>query len=495
MRRFAWALLLCIGGAAVGQQPAVVVKPQPFHGVLTNPGIGFTTFQRFNGDALNAGTKWTEGFPIDYQPFHGKLQAENFPDTTVAYFRIYWRFIEPEKGMYHWEVIDKAIQTARERHQTLMLRIAPYGTDAKSDVPAWYREITGEVYGKPVAEKYYAPWFTPVPVGKPGTPNEKNWAVNPMNPAYAQYFGALIRELGKRYDGDPDLDLVDISIVGAWGEGAGTPLLTKHTRNALMDSYLDTFHKTPLVIQPTDRRTVEYALSKANVGWRADCLGDMGGFSKQWNIEDAIPQQVIGYGLADAWKKAPVSMEACWVMQTWKDKGWDLGSIMKESLQLHMSTFNAKSSAVPKAWQPQVNEWLKRMGYRFDLRRFTYPPVVGPNRKLEFTSWWENKGDAPCYRKFPFALRLKNAAGSAVMATGADIRTWMPGDNLYDGAVFIPANLPDGQYELDVAIVDPDTHKPKVKLAIEGMEPDGWYRLGNIQVQQSLPQSQSASTH
>ncbi|MGH9616063.1 MAG: beta-galactosidase, partial [Acidobacteriaceae bacterium] len=115
---------------AFEQQPPdiVVVKPKPFDGVLVNPGIGFTTFQRFNGDSLNSGTKWTEGFPIVYQPFHGSLQTPDFPMTSIAYFRIYWRFVEPEEGVYNWAMLDKALQTAHQRHQTLMLRIAPYGS-------------------------------------------------------------------------------------------------------------------------------------------------------------------------------------------------------------------------------------------------------------------------------------------------------------------------------------------------------------------------------
>jgi hypothetical protein len=30
----------------------------------------------------------------------------------------------------------------------------------------------------------------------------------------------MIRALGRRYDGHPDLESVDLAIVGAWGEGA-----------------------------------------------------------------------------------------------------------------------------------------------------------------------------------------------------------------------------------------------------------------------------------
>jgi len=145
MRHFRVALLLGFGLCAtlplIGQQSGpemVVVKPKPFDGVLVNPGIGFTTFQRFNGDTLNSGTKWTEGFPIEYQPSRGTLENKDFPETSIAYFRIYWRFIETEQGIYRWDIIDRALETARQRHQTLMLRIAPYGSTPDSDVPAWF---------------------------------------------------------------------------------------------------------------------------------------------------------------------------------------------------------------------------------------------------------------------------------------------------------------------------------------------------------------------
>jgi hypothetical protein len=31
-----------------------------------------------------------------------------------------------------------------------------------------------------------------------------------------------------------------------------------------------------------------------------------------------------------------------------------------------------------------------------------------------------------------------------------------------------------------VAILDPRTNEPAVRLAIEGLQPDGWYDLGEI---------------
>ncbi len=441
----------------------ITVRPKETDEVLINPGIGFTTFQRFNGDRLNQGLKWTEGYPIDYQPFTGTLTNENHPFTSIAYFRVYWRFVEPEAGRYRWELLDQALATARSRAQTLMLRIAPYGTGKDNDAPDWYRAlVTGQEIEKNLSEP--------------------KWRVHPENPLYLQHFGALIRALGARYDGHPDLELVDVSIVGAWGEGAGAERLTDHTRQALLDCYLDTFHQTPLVLQLQDPKASHYALGRRPVGWRVDCLGDMGGFSKTWShMNDYYPQTLIQTGLQEAWRRAPVTMEVCWVMQHWKDQGWDIDHIIDESLKWHISSFNAKSSPVPAEWWPQVNRWLKKMGYRFVLRKFTYPASVKPGGLLAFTSWWDNKGVAPCYRKFPLALRLRGPR-SETLLTDADLTTWLPGDNLFDSSVVVPSDLPAGAYELELGVLDPVSRQPKVKLAIEGRAEDGWYRLGPMRV-------------
>lgn len=377
---------------------------------------------------------------------------------------MYWKYIETEMGKYRWDLFDTALKTAHNRRQTLMIRIAPYGSSsgANDDVPDWYRKMVG-AYEDPL----------------PG----KGWRVDPEDPRYAKYFGAMVREFGKRYDGHPDLDSVDLSIVGYWGEGRGSDRLSGQTRAALMGAYLESFDKTPLMMLLIDEKTNKYGLSKKAVGWRADCLGDMGGFNPNWNhMMDVYPEGIINFGLRDAWEKAPVSLEVCWVMQQWLNNGWDVDYIIDQSLKWHISSFNAKSSPVPEAWWPQVNRWLKKMGYRFVLRKFTYPASVAPLGKLAFTTWWENKGVAPCYRRYPLALRLKNSGGATVLRTDADIRAWLPGDVVYDNAVFIPADQRAGEYELQVGLLDPETEQPKVQLAIAGKEPDGWYTLGKIRI-------------
>ena len=58
----------------------------------------------------------------------------------------------------------------------------------------------------------------------------------------------------------------------------------------------------------------------------------------------------------------------------------------------------------------------------------------------------------------------------------------MPGDIVYDNSVFIPHDMPAGTYDLQVSIVDRWKFEPRVDLAIEGREDDGWYQLGQINV-------------
>ena len=462
-----------------------VIRPQESDAVLKNPGIGFTTFQRFEGDPLNPGSTWTEGFPPVRAPQSADGEQDGrYPPSTIAYLRLYWRFVEPAREQFDWRVIDSALETAHRHGQTLMLRIAPYGVDEASDVPAWYRAETGEKLDK---ARPRADW----------TATRAKWMVDPENEAYARYFGEFIRRLGERYDGSPDLEAVDLSIVGAWGEGAGSDLLSDRTRRKLIRSYTERFRQTPLLLQPSDEKTVGETLASARqtpkhgeasgpaMGWRADCLGDMGGFSSSANtMTDFYPEAVVHNGLTELWKTAPVSMEACWVMQHWKEKGWDLQYIMEQSIKWHMSSFNAKSSAVPPEWKPQVDWWLKHMGYRFVLGRFAFTTVMDRSRVFTYRSWWENKGDAPPYRRYVPAVRFcaRNSAPTIVLLEG-DPRRWLPGDSVMDGTVRLPETLHDGEYTVEVALVDPATSRPAIQLAIRGSAPDGWFLLGTTRLE------------
>ena len=471
-----WLTLgVCADGIAQG---TVIVRPEETDEVFfNNPGKGFTTFQMFNGDNHKANQDVLSD--TDLTKFNNpakNLQNANYPQTSIAYFRIQWQALEPEQGKYQWDFIDGLLNLAHQRGQTLILRVSPYKWRASLDVPPWYRQMVGG--------------SSPDKRSANGFAHEK-WVVDPEDPRYAQYYSGLIRALATRYDGHPDLESIDVSLVGWAGEGGGTELLSDETMKALMDAYLESFKETPLVGLLHGKKSIAYAQSKANVGWRQDCLGDLGFWAKDQNgwthMYDYYPQTIIEYDMQDAWKTAPVQFEICGVFDRWKDReGYGLKEvqyIFDQSLKWHTSSFNAKSSRVPPEWQPLVNDWIRKMGYRFVLRRFTYPESVKVNQRLDFETWWENKGVAPIYRQFPLAIRFKNKREEKTFITRAHIPKWLPGDNVYNDAIFIPGDMKPGVYEIQLALVDPQTHKPKIMLAIEGRDNEGWYRVGEITVE------------
>ncbi|MBN9385835.1 MAG: DUF4832 domain-containing protein [Chitinophagaceae bacterium] len=462
----------------IEQGATTLVHPVETDEVLMNPGMGFSTFQMFNGDNIPVFHDVLN--EADLKDF-GKTASDtnnDHPSTTIAYFRIQWNFIEPSPGKYRWDFIDGLLNIAHRKHQTVMLRISPYRSDPDEpaqDVPAWYRKMVG--------------------------PNTKfataKWLVDPEDPRYAKYFGGMIRALGGRYDGHPDLESIDVSILGSAGEGGGTELLTEQTMKNLIDPYVESFKKTPLIALLHGQKQMEYLKSAAAnfPGWRQDCLGDLGFWAAEqhgWtHMYDYYPQTIIQYNMQDAWKKAPVSFEICGFFDTWNtgkdfmDHGYSdqqVKYIIDQSLKWHMSSFNGKSSPIPAKWDPLIGDWLKKMGYRFVLRRFSYPTVIENNGKLSFESWWENKGVAPCYKPYRLAIRLKNDQHTCTFTTHANIREWLPGDNTYNDAVFVD-QAPNGAYDLQLAIVDEQTLEPRIQLAIQGRQSDGWYSLGSIRIE------------
>src|SRR5215831_7129030 len=93
---------------AGAQRNVVVIRPKEISDVLVNPGMGITTFQRFNGQEPNPPLKWSEVGPVAKLP--QASSRPDFPDTSVSYCRWYWNVLEPQPGNFHWEIVDLALE-------------------------------------------------------------------------------------------------------------------------------------------------------------------------------------------------------------------------------------------------------------------------------------------------------------------------------------------------------------------------------------------------
>ena len=469
MKRKLWLpLLALLTTLSYAQRDTVIIRPQPIGDVLQNPNMGITTFNRFNGQALNPALEWSEIGPVEKLP--QAASKPDFPDTTIAYLRWYWNALEPERGKYRWDIIDLALEEARAHGQTLAIRLMPYSN--KDPLPAWYAS-TGARRANKATDKDGAIWQPDV-----------------SDPTYLKLWGALVAEAGRRYNGNPYLDSVDISSVGYWGEGWSSYMPAFPYQKALIDIWFDAFPNTTLLMNFDEPQALTYGTSRG-AGWRLDCLGDLRVKSDNPYFEpemlDVYPQQVVRAGVQDIWQTRPVSLEVCGTVSEWKRDHFDVNYILEQALRWHVTSVNLKSSPIPGDWKAEFDAFQKKMGYRLVLRRLEYPRSVIAGSMMPVHMWWLNAGVAPPYTNYPLAVQLRTAQDSAVIDVPVDVRKWLPGDAVFDGSLYVPETLPEGTYDFRVAMLDPRSGRPVVRFGNAGRDADGWYEEGQIQVKRPRP--------
>jgi len=427
--------------------PVVTVQPKEIHDILYNPGMGFADF----------------GFGYGNPP-----PPEQIPRQTVAYFRWSWADLEPVEGEYNFALVDRVIEQARAKGESLAFRI---DVESKAGSPQWL--LDKGVDNVPVEDSAF-PDFN--------------------NPIFLDYHERLLKAFGARYAGSPDIDHIDIGSVGCWGEwntaccqGVEAQCKqffpTEENQIKITDWYFTYFPNTPLVMLHGGQ--LEYAVSRGT-GWRGDCFGDYGFFGSNWNhMEHAYARVLQNPIIADAWKRGPVQFEACGVMQDWYDKGFDIDLILKKGLEWHMSVFNGGAAPVPPVWRPRIDEFLKKLGYRMVLREMTHTKETSPGSRLLLQSRWENVGVAPFYHRWPLAYRLRNESDQVVAqwVSSAKLMQWLPGAfHVVEDVETVPEQVPAGTYSLDVAILTEDCRSAHVDLAIEGKRADRWYPISSVTI-------------
>jgi len=468
------ALVLAVLAAPLIAKPdeaaLVTVTPRETDDILANPHMGWETFHV----AADRDPSLPEWIP-----------------STVYYLRWGWRDVEPRAGELNVAFIDGALAAARQAGQRLAFRVMCCSSSPGSPYhPEWLRDGGGRVVGTS---------FDGVALDVPDLDD----------PTTLERHLALVRRIAERYDGHPDLDHVDLGSVGWWGEwhmsGGGPVQMPKpETCRRVVDTYVQSFRHTPLLMLIGGGEQTGYACSQG-AGWRADCLGDLGGFSRNWcHMRKGYPQWFREAGLGEVWKRSPIAYESCWDMRRWVEEGWSLRYIFNYALATHASYLNNKSVPLPTAddVRPEVERFLKRLGYRLVLRELTQPATARSGQTITLTSRWQNVGSAPCYRPYVVAWRLRAGAKTVSHIGKTAANGWLPGavdlfteeflqspPDLPPGPVNevteefpLPDDLPTGDYGLAVAIVDPDTGSPAVRLAIEGRAEDGWYPVSRLRV-------------
>ena len=420
-----------------------------------NPYIGFTSFQHFGNDELYSDlivkpennmteTEHVECYPVpDYVEEKGRAQGY-YPDSSVVYIRILWKEFEPKEGEYNYEFIEDILQKARENNQTVMFRLMQHSTRESDDVPDWLKEK----------------------IPCPARPKGQRVKECPSDPRFLEYFGRAVRAFGKRFDNDPTLAFIDISLPGAWGEGSHVDLFTTEQLKKSVDNYTAVFKNTLLIGQVDYPWLIRYSGEKTPIGWRADCIGHPNSTYR------SLPPKVENVG--DIWKSGHISFESYWWLGEWQRQGWDIDKIIETLLSWHVSTFNAKSLPIPFEWKDKIDDFVAKMGYHFVIDEVETNNTAKIGEKLTVKLSVDNVGVAPIYHKIPLNIRLKNASCEKIFATDIDIRKWIYGKYSEQIEIKLPVNMKCGKYELQIGIGGNDC--PSVVFATDAKQ-DGDYSV------------------
>ena len=415
-------------------------------GFLQIPGVGWQTFFRTaQDDPTLTGLRFKSG---------------------CAYMRWTWGDLEPEEGQYAFDMIDEWLSRCRQANQALAFRVMLSWPGYENTIPQWLLD-------KGIKYTYSE------------CPEEgAHYEVDLEEPVVQQYHEKLIRALGERYDGHPDLALVDIGSVGLWGEWHNycDPVLMPGdaARKAIIDLYYEVFPNTPLTALVDDQNNVLYANSKGRSAWRGDCWGNGDAPGVGWNHHENSYWPMVNL-MPDGWKTGTVALEPC---GTFGGFPTPPAEVVDDAIKWHATFIQNKSHYIPANWIPDIERLVMKVGFRLVLRVMDYDDVVVAGSEVEISMKWENLGLAPPYRDHRLAFRLKdkNGINKAVTITDLSIQGWLPGDKTVSVNYKLPDDLPAGDYSLEMGVVFHSSVEHTIPIANKGKTSDGWYGVGGIKV-------------
>lgn len=457
-----------IASMALSAEERVVVTPRDTKEALVNPGMGWVLYF-YSNVPQNYGSKLSPSDTVD-----------NFPGLSTVYLRIPWAYIEPEEGRFNWAILDTPAQRWISKGKHVAFRITCSEDWEEFATPKWVKEAGAK--GK----------FYQFSVGR----ETKAWDPLFDDPVFLEKLEDFFTVFAARYDGNPNVEFVDIGTYGLWGEGH-TFMSSKQDSFKLkklhIDLHLKYFKKTQLSIsddfvghdKPGARFPLtDYALSQG-VSLRDDSI-----------LVQPQPNSWYHAEMAQAfWPVLPVVLEHEHYAGSKVRGAWDGNLLLKAIEEYHASYMSIHF--FPRQFLQENRETIDkinlRMGYRLLPVKVSWPASVEIGKWFKVRWTWANKGVAPCLPGgFP-TLTLKDAKGglvSVLVDDTFDLRNLKVGKTLsapvqkleseFAVGLIAPVTKP-GTYDVFVSIGARDG-TPKIALPLEGDDGQHRYHIGSIKI-------------
>jgi hypothetical protein len=444
------------------------VAPSLSDEVLSNPGMGF----------YMAG-----GSGLGYKP---KPDAWLLSVCDIVYFRPTWNDLEedgPEAGFekYFEPIFEFWV---RQRGKRVAFRIMSESTH--------YR-------GKYATPKWIFDQGVPSVLHR-GLRNQEQ--VNPVfwNSMYLKLHCEFVQRLGRYLDGRSGLEYVDIGGIGEWGEmhlglhmqGRWTPEQLEQTGftrdkyvaayRQVIDAHAKTFLNTHVFLNVGSYPEINDYAALRGCHFRQDGLTPSG------------PSANVGKLYYHPYSRRGVicNYEFHSSYRSMLEKEWDLRKTVEQGLSDPISYLNTNIFSA-RDWEKapaEVKEIFltaaKKVGFRFVITQLRVPTRLNLSKhmpgRLLIEHTWKNIGVAPCYESYALQFTLHDGNGKAV-ATQQHFPVhpttlWFPDDEVVERTLIrVPAGLPDGDYELKVAMNLPEKVGQNILLGLTGRDEADRYHL------------------
>jgi hypothetical protein len=477
---------------SVSAAETVTVTPVDTGEALINPGMGWT-MHFYSNVPRNYGSKLEPSDTLD-----------DFPGVSTVYLRLPWAYLEPEEDTYNWAILDTPAQRWIAQGKRIALRLTCSENWMTYATPKWVKDAGAKGafyrYGKGRVEKSgsWDPFFD--------------------DPVFIKKLDAFLAAYAKRYDGNPNVEFIDVGSYGLWGEGhthASSQQDFFEIQQLHIDLHLKHFKKTLLCIsddfaghnKPGQRFPItDYALSKGVTIRDDSVIADPRKNGKPWHHAEMA--QVF-------WPEFPVILEHQHYGASKQRGNWRPDKIV-ESVEAYHASFMS-IHGFPKEYLAENREMIdkinKRMGYRLFPVRVTWPRTVpiattqeaftnyqdvtkaGDTSRRFSVQWaWINEGVAPCYPGGSPALTLKDGDGGIVSVLVdetinlRDLKVRPPGkapvaehESEFIVGLYAPTTRP-GTYDVYISVGQRDG-TPTIALPLKDSDGQRRYKIGTITLQ------------
>lgn len=354
-----------------------------------------------NGCTLrNPMSGWTlHYYSNSLHQYGARLAAEDvieyFEGESCVYLRLPWSLLEPEEGRFDWSLLDTPAQRWIAARKRFALRLTTAETRFAYATPEWVFDAGARSY--PFINQEGLQCFDPIY----------------DDPVYLEKLELFLAEAGRRYNGHPALDFIDIGTFGTWGE-----CHTGQTQK-LPQAEVERLCRIHIALHEKYFPDTLKVINDDAIGWRTsgmsfplmdECLRK--GITLRDDSIAVEPEPNCYYhaGLAQRfWPTLPVILEFGHYNAP-NCRGWSSECILRAVEEYHASYLSIHHWP-DDFWQreaPLVRQVNRRLGYRIVPHKLELPDACIPGEELPFCLTLSNEGVAPCYPGGYIALSLIN---------------------------------------------------------------------------------------